>query len=123
MISFSFDNKKASVFLLRVGLAWVFAYAAVSSFARPFNWVGFLPSWSRSILPGFISEFAALDIIALLELLLALWLLSGKKLALAALASSFFLAGILFTNLGLLDATFRDGGLLLASLALVLLSR
>ncbi len=111
------------MFLLRAGLAWVFFYAAISSFVRPFNWIGFLPLWSRNIFPGFISEFAALDIIAILELLLALWLLSGKKLALGAIAASLFLAGILFTNLGVLDVTFRDGGLLFASLALVLLSR
>lgn len=123
MLSLSFDNKKAAVFLLRAGLAWVFLYAAISSFLHPFNWIGFLPSFARTIAPSLVSQFFVLDVFAIVELLLALWLLSGRRLMLAAIVSSLALAGILFLNLGALDATFRDGGLLLASLALVLLSR
>ena len=35
-------------FLLRVGIAFSFLYAAAQSFLNPSNWVGFFPVWMQS---------------------------------------------------------------------------
>ena len=105
-----------SSLLLGIGLAFVFAYAAVSSFMHPFEWVGYVPT--------FLTRFAApatlVKLIALYELFLAAWLLSAKYRKYAALLSAVTLAGIIVLNWGQMIVTFRDVGLLFMALALFL---
>ncbi len=108
------DNKMLTPLLLRIGLATVFMYAAVSAFLDPNEWIGYLPSFmtnmvdARSILPFF----------SVSELALAAWLLSGVCVRYAALLCAAMLAGIVVFNFALLAISFRDIGLILAALAL-----
>ena len=39
------NNPKLAQALLRIGLAFVFLYAAISSLMHPDEWVGYLPSF------------------------------------------------------------------------------
>lgn len=107
------------ILLLRVGLAFVFLYAAVSSFLEPLNWIGFFPEFLRSFIPQSI----LLSGFSLFEAGMGIWLLSGKKVFSAAFVSVIAFLGIVLFNLGSLDILFRDVGLLFAALALVFLSR
>lgn len=107
----------ASLFL-RVGLAFVFIYSAVSGFSNPQAWVGFIPDIGNFITKAYLLFFS--DVI---NLVLGLWLLSGKKTFYVAVVSSIMLAGIVLTNLGALIITFRDVGLFFAAVALVTLSK
>ena len=100
--------------LLRAGLAFVFFYAAVSSFLSPGDWVGYFPLFMRQIVPATI----LLPFFSIVELILGVWLLSGWRVKLAALASALLLAGIVITNPLLLPITFRDIGLVCMALAL-----
>ncbi len=108
------DNNMLTPLLLRLGLAIVFIYAAVSSFLDPNEWVGYLPSFmtemvdARTLLP-FFSVF---------ELTLAAWLLSGVYVRYAALFCAMTLGGIVVFNFELFAISFRDIGLMLAALAL-----
>ncbi len=105
--------------LLRIGLAFVFLYAAISSFVNPDAWIGFFPAFLVSIVPaGFL-----LGGFSVYEIVLALWLLSGRWLMYAGYLAAATFAGIVLTNPGVLDLTFRDVGLFFAALALALLSR
>lgn len=108
------DQTSLAMALLRVGLATVLAYAAISSFVSPKDWVGYLP--------GFMTDLAdagaLLKFFSGLELGLALWLLSGWRLELAGFACAATFAGIVVTNLALLEITFRDIALVFAALAL-----
>lgn len=106
-------------FILRVGLAIVFLYAAISSFLVPESWVGFFPAWMRDMMPANY----LLMLFSLYELALALWLLSGKKAFSAAIFSAMTLAAIITTNLTLLDIVFRDVAILFMAIALVMLSK
>lgn len=106
-------SKNLPVDLLRVGLTLVFGYAAISQLAHPLIWIGYLPS--------FVLHFHATILVRLLavyELGLVVWLLSGKFLKQAALVISITFAGILLSSLNELIITFRDVGLLFAALAL-----
>ena len=103
--------------LLRLGLAFVFTYAAVDSFIHPGDWVGYIPH----IMSMFVPAETALKAISIYELLLAGWLLFGKYTRYAAALSALTLAGILTANLGVLGVTFRDVGLVCAALALFFL--
>jgi uncharacterized membrane protein YphA (DoxX/SURF4 family) len=108
------SKQKWVALLLRVGLASVFAYAAISSFVTPSDWVGFLPRFALHI--G--STEVLLKLFSSFEIMLALWLLSGKLVKYAALVSAVLLAGIVVLNPKLLPITFRDVGLAFAAAAL-----
>ena len=100
--------------LLRLGLATVFLYAAISSFLAPNEWVGYFPQLLRDIVPAEV----LLPIFSIYELLLAAWLLSGLYTKYAALLAAVTLTGIVVSNFQLFVITFRDIALIFAALAL-----
>jgi hypothetical protein len=101
-------------FILRAALAFVFSYAAISALAVPDAWIGYLPHF----LGSFVHLDKLLTVFGVGELVLALWLLSGKWSKWAALFAFFALAGIVLANLAAMFVTFRDIGLAVAALAL-----
>ena len=94
-------------------------YAATASFIEPESWIGFLPAFARKIIPAKI----LLAIFSIYEILLALWLLSGKKTYKAALLSAATMFAITVTSLGALDIVFRDVAILFMALALAALEK
>ncbi len=105
--------------LLRLGLAVILLYAAVSSFVSPREWVGYFPA----ALTDRISADVLLKVFSVYELLLAGWLLSGVYTRYAALVVAATLAGIVVTNFDLFMISFRDIALIAAALALASLSK
>jgi len=108
------DNRQITPLLLRIGLATMFLYAAISSFLDPREWVGYLPAMLTS---RFDAE-TVLRFFSVYELILATWLLSGVYVRYAALLCAATLAGIVVTNFSLFAISFRDIGLIFAALAL-----
>jgi len=108
------ENKGVPMLLVRMGLAVVFLYAAISSFLDPREWLGFLPPFLTSLVDGEI----LLKVFSVYELLLAAWLLSGVYVRYAGLLCAATLAGIVVSNFSLFAISFRDIGLMLAALAL-----
>lgn len=111
-------NPNAARWLLQIGLAAVFLYAAISQLQKPNDWTAYVPNF----LVSSISLLTVVKIVAIYELILAAWLLSGKYLKLAGLLSALTLGGIIGFNLNQLIVTFRDIGLLFMALALIFLS-
>ena len=109
-------NQRLPKLLLSLGLAFVFFYAGIASLLQPENWVGFVPTWLD------FDKFAFLKMYSIFEITLAIWLLVGWELKIAAGLTIFVLLGILIVS-GLDEITFRDGGLLTSALALYLLAR
>lgn len=116
---FKFKNLKLinPVLALRIGLGLTLIYASVYMFLDPFSWVGFIPHWIGNI----INPQTFLYAHAAFELVLGLMLIVGWWLPLAALLMFFNMFAILLL-FGVNDVTFRDFGLLMAALALLLLS-
>jgi hypothetical protein len=118
------EGKKAAApsflvsLLLRSGLAVVFLYAAIASFIEPDAWIGYLPIVLRRIFPASL----LLNGFSVLEILLSLWLLSGKKTVYAAGFSALMLLGIILANFGAMDIVFRDFAILFSAFALIALS-
>ena len=100
--------------LLRLGLALVFLYAAISSLQHPLEWEGFLPNF----LTKSLSADTLVRFFSIYELALVVWLASGKYLRYCALLCTLTLFGIVVTNPSQLITTFRDVGLAFMSLAL-----
>ena len=112
------DNRiKTSSFFLRSGVATVFLYAAIASFLQPDAWVGFFPFWLRNL----ISENFLLVSFSIYQLVLAGWLLSGKKIVFAAELSWLTLLSIIVANYGFLDVLFRDIAILFSAIGLIAL--
>ena len=105
-------------FFLRLGLAFVFIYAACSAFVKPEAWIGFVPSFiGNTITRGYF-----LFVHDIINFGLGIWLLSGKKQFWAGIISCLALLGIILTNLSSFLLTFRDVGLLFAAIALIVLN-
>lgn len=112
------NQKNLPDILLRVGLASVFLYAAVASFVKPLSWIGFFPAFMQHVFPGYL----ILNIFSVYEIVLALWILSGKKVFYAAILAALTLSGIIVFNLTILDIVFRDFAIIFAALALAALN-
>lgn len=112
------NKDKFASLALRLGLAFVFIYAAISSWLNPFAWIGFFPLWLRDLLPSEV----LLNGFSVYEAVLGLWLVLGWKLRLSSALAAVSLAGVIAFNLGALDIIFRDVGLAAAALALFFLS-
>ena len=107
------------MFLLRVGVATVLLYAASASLIDPNSWIGFLPGWMRTMMPPKI----LLTAFSIYEILLALWLLSGKRTFEASLLAALTLFAITITNFRILEIVFRDIAIMFGALALAALTK
>ncbi len=105
-----------SQFALRLGLAFVFLYAAFAGLAQPSHWVGFIPHF----VDKYIAADTALKFMSFSELLLGAWLLTGYYVRYAAAVSGILLLGIILFSFDAFEITFRDVGLLCAAIALML---
>jgi len=114
-----FEKINLASWLLRTGLAFVFAYAGLASLQHPLEWVGYLPTF----MTRHVSATTLIKFFAVYELALATWLLSGKYLRYAGLLAGLTLLGIVITNTGQLIVTFRDVGLACMALALAAQSK
>lgn len=112
------NRKNLVIFLLRIGLAFVFLYAGISILTNPTSWIGFIPKFMEVFVSGYTILYAH----AFFDIVLGIWLLYWKKIFYASVLCSLNLLGIILFNLGSLDIIFRDLGLLFSSLALAVLS-
>lgn len=108
------QNQRTVHLLLRISIASVFLYAAVAATLQPQNWVWYIPQFARNIFPG---QFLLLGFSSY-QLLLSLWILSGRKTFYAASLASLTFLGIIIANVNDIDVLFRDFAIFFASLAL-----
>ena len=80
--------------------------------------MGFIPSWVQAFIPANLLLLG----FSLYQIALSLWLLSGKKTVYSASLVAVTLTIITLANLTVLDIIFRDIGLIMASIALVVLN-
>ncbi|HSH17757.1 MAG TPA: hypothetical protein VK978_00070 [Candidatus Saccharimonadales bacterium] len=104
---------------IRIGLALVFAYAAIGGLRDPAAWAGYVPIFATQ----YVTAATFLMVIGIVQLSLALWLLTGKYVTYAALLAIALLLGIVLSNIPALVITFRDLGLVGAAVALIFLDR
>ncbi len=114
------EKEKLVSLILRVAIAFSLIYVAIAAFINPLNWVGYIPDFATL---GLMSKETFLMIHAVIDLILGLWLLSGRWTFYASILSALFLAGIVLFNIGEIIVLYRDISILLAAVALAVLSR
>lgn len=106
-------------FILRLGIAFTFLYAGISSLLSPLSWIGFVPDFVEFLL----SKELFLILYSISEIILGIWLLSKWKVFYSSLISSILLLAITLPNITAMDIIFRDIGLFLAAVSLTLLNK
>jgi len=109
-------RKLTTDYLLRLGVAFAFIYPAVSAFFNPFAWVGYFPPFVGDV----ISIGIALYIFGAIEIVIALWILFGKRIFVPSVIATVILLGIVIFNWAQMDVLFRDIPIAAMSLALAL---
>jgi len=102
--------------LLRVGVAFAFLYAAIDSFLQPYSWIDYIPQAATMVAPAGV----LLQLFAALEIVIALWLLSGWQTRYPAWLATVMLLAIVMLNMAEFQLLFRDVSIAAAALALAL---
>jgi len=109
-------NKKID-WLLRIGVGFAFLYPPISAIFNPFAWIGYFPLFVTNIFPDAI---VLLHIFGVIEVIVGLWILSGKNIFIPSAVAALMLAGIIIFNFSQMDVLFRDVSILLMAVALML---
>lgn len=105
--------------LLRIGVAFAFIYTAVAAYFNPLAWIGYFPVFLLDLFPN---EILLLSLFGLSEIIIALWILSGKRIFIPSLLASLYLFLIVALNWAVLDVIFRDIPILLMAITLAIWS-
>ena len=110
-------NKKVGL-LLRIGVAFAFLYPALSALYNPLAWIGYFPAFTLGIVP----DTVLLHVFGVIEIIIGLWILSGRKIFIPSTLATIMLVAIVTFNANLMDVVFRDLSIAAMSAALAILS-
>ncbi len=109
------QQNKIADFILRAGLAFAFLYPAINAYSDPYSWLGYFPSFILDFVPN---PIILLHTFGVVEIIIALWLLSNRRVYIPATLAAFMLLSIVSFNFSQIQILFRD--LALATIALAL---
>jgi len=102
--------------LLRAGVAFALIYPPISALLNPFAWIGYFPAFTLGIVP----DAVLLHLFGAVELIIGLWILSGKKIFIPSIIATALLIAIVVLNISQMDVLFRDISIAAMSLALAI---
>jgi cobalamin biosynthesis protein CobD/CbiB len=100
--------------LLRLALALAFIYPPISAHFAPYDWIGYFPSFMRNI----VSDQTLLGAWGILELVIGVWILSGKRIFIPSVLAAVLLVSIVLFNPSQFEVVFRDLSIAFVALAL-----
>lgn len=101
--------------VLRIGVAIAFLYPPIDAIFHPNDWIGYFPQFITA-LP--LDSMVILHTFGILEVVIALWILSGKNIRIPAVLATLMLLAIVTFNAAQFAILFRD--LSIAAMALAL---
>ncbi len=113
------ESRSANV-LLRLGVAFAFLYPPLAALSDPTSWFAYFPRFIRD-LP--VPEAVLLNGFGLLEVAIALWILSGWRVFIPATIATALLVAIVVFNWNAFDVVFRDLSIAAMSAALAIEAR
>ncbi len=112
----SMDLHRIADWILRGGVAFAFLYPPINALSDPYSWIGYFPAFTR----GYVDDLVLLHVFGIIEVLIALWILSGWKIVLPSLAAAGLLLAIVFFDFSQMQVVFRDLSIAAAALYLAL---
>lgn len=100
--------------LLRLAVAFAFLYPPIAALLDPVSWLSYFPPFMRGVVP----DLVLLHGFGLVEVVLALWILSGWKVQHPAALCALILLAIVGFDYQNFDVLFRDISIALASSSL-----
>jgi len=103
---------------LRVGVAFAFLYPPIAALFTPDSWLGYFPPFLLDLFKD--HELLLLHSFGIVEIAIALWILSGKKIFIPSALAAGMLAGIVLFNFSQMEVVFRDISIALMAAALAI---
>ncbi|MBI3634109.1 MAG: hypothetical protein HY228_00645 [Candidatus Yonathbacteria bacterium] len=110
------NTKNTSDILLRIGVAFAFLYPPINAIFNPDSWIGYFPKFVHGIVP----DLVLLHGLGVVEVIIALWILSGKKIFFPSLIAGITIISIVLFNLNNFEVLFRDLSIAMVAFALAL---
>ena len=89
---------------LRIGVAFALLYPALNALVDPLAWIGYFSPFTR----GYVPDEVLLHVFGIVEVILALWILSGRRIFWPSAATTLMLLGIVVFNPTNFQVLFRD---------------
>lgn len=106
-------------FLIRIGLIFVFGWAAIFMSISPDKYLHYMPTWVEFLMPRAL----ALHIFSAYEVLLCIWLASGIKTRYSGLLAALTIAALTGFNFSEFSVLFRNVSIFFSALALAAMSK
>ena len=107
--------------ILRVGVAFSFLYPPINAIFDPYTWLGYFPQFVHLAGQAVgMPDLVLLHAFGALEVIIALWILSGRKIFWPSVAACAMLLAIVIFNGSEFPVLFRDLSIAAAALALAL---
>lgn len=103
---------------LRIGVAFAFLYPPLNALVDPNAWIGYFPAFVK----GYVPDLVLLHAFGAVEVIIALWILSGWRIFWPSFAAMGMLLGIVVFNPSNFQVLFRDVSLAAMALALAMIS-
>ena len=113
----SLFDRSVPYLILRIGVAFAFLYPPYAALIDSYSWLAYFPGFVHS---WDINQLLLLHGFGILEVVIALWLLSGYRIVIPATLATLMLLGIVVFSWADLDVLFRDLSIAAASLALAI---
>ena len=104
--------------LLRAGVAFAFLYPPLNALVDPNAWIGYFPTFVK----GYVPDLVLLHVFGAVEVVVAVWILSGWRIFWPSLAAAAMLLAIVVFNPSNFQVLFRDISLAAMALTLAVLS-
>ncbi|MBI2610800.1 hypothetical protein HYW60_02600 [Candidatus Kaiserbacteria bacterium] len=112
------NAEKVAHLLLRAGIAFAFLYPPLNAIVDPYSWIGYFPAFAK----GYVPDLVLLHAFGFVEVVIALWLLSGWRIFWPSLLAAGMLLAIVVFNPGNFQVLFRDVALSAVALGLAMIS-
>ena len=98
------NTARAIDLLLRSGVAFAFLFPALNAILDPYAWVGYFPPFMLGVLP----DTLLLHVFGVVQIIIGLWILSGKRIFIPSMVATGILLLIVLFNLPDFQVLFRD---------------
>ncbi|MBI4087823.1 hypothetical protein HY418_00360 [Candidatus Kaiserbacteria bacterium] len=112
------SRTKLATLILRVGVAFAFLFPPIDALANPYTWIGYFPSFVH----GITSDLVLLNVFGVVEVIIAIWILSGWRIFWPSAAAAAVLGSIVAFNAPQFEVLFRDLSIAAMASALAVVS-